>query len=294
MKGKILLAITVLAFVLAVTVSHAQPPSDFKYTVYTPEGLKPGAKIAINVELDASTSYATAVFVKIFTFPVYVDNGEDFKYLGLMLGEQYADAFRIATDAVTKYAYQGILIQPTDTYGFIITPKVRPPGKYTGNITLTIPSDATCGETLFVFFLVSADKNVTEFIMPVGLVCEEEFRQGIYYESTVSSLNNKIQALTNTVDTLNTELNTCSTKNKDLEAQLDTLKNQVNTLNSQLQEKDQKITSLEATLNESQNALATLQNKEKFYETIFYVLFALLLLAVLASIIVFFVKKEKR
>jgi len=293
MKGKILLAITVLAFVLVATVSHAQPPSDFKYTVYTPEGLKPNAKIAINVELDTKTNNLGYVFVEIFTFPVYADSGEDFEYLGLMLGEQYADAYRTEVDALRQYAYQGVLTQ-TSTYGFAITPKVRPPGKYTGNITLEIPSDATCGETLFVFFIVTADKNSTAFIMPVGLVCEEEFRQGIYYESTVSSLNNKIQALTNTVDTLNTELNTCSTKNKDLETQLDTLKNQVNTLNSQLQEKDQKITSLEATLNESQNALATLQNKEKFYETIFYVMFALLLLAVLASIIVFFVKKERR
>ncbi|MCI4407744.1 MAG: hypothetical protein JHC26_01540 [Thermofilum sp.] len=286
-----LVAITILLAILTsmlfiTKTASAQPPSNFKYTVYTPDGLKPGAKITINVELDATTSYATAVFVKIFTFPVYADNGEDFDYLGLMLGEQYADAFRIATDAVTKYAYQGILIQPTDTYGFIIAPKVRLPGKYTGNITLVIPSNATCGETLFVFFLVSVDSKVTEFIMPVGLVCEEEFRQGIYYASSVSSLNNKIQSLTNTVESLNNQLQSCTTKSQDLEKQVDTL-------NSQLQEKDTKIATLESTLHETQSELATLQNKEKFYETTVYVLLALLFLTVLVSIIAFFSKKRK-
>jgi vacuolar-type H+-ATPase subunit I/STV1 len=175
---------------------------------------------------------------------------------------------------------------PTESYGFIITPKVRPPGKYTGNITLTIPSNATCGETLFVFFLVSADSKVTEFIMPVGLVCEEEFRQGVYYESSVSNLNSKIQSLTDTVGSLNNQLQSCTAKSKDLEKQVDVL-------NSQLQEKDKKIATLEATLNETQSELATLQNKEKFYESGFYVLTVLLVLAVLVSITVFFVKKEK-
>jgi regulator of replication initiation timing len=285
MKGKILLAIMLLAFVLTVAVSHAQPPSNFKYTVYTPDGLKPGAKIAINVELDTKKSDAVFVFVKIFAFPVYADSGEDFEYLGLVLGEQYVDAYQTGANALKQYAYQGVLTQST-TYGFAILPKLRLPGKYTGNITLTVPGDATCGETLFMFFLVSADDNVTKFIMPVGLVCEEEFRQGIYYESSVSSLNDKIQSLMDTVGSLNNQLQSCTAKSKDLEKQVDVL-------NSQLQEKDKKIATLEATLNETQSELATLQNKEKFYESGFYVLTVLLLLAVLVSITVFFVKKEK-
>jgi hypothetical protein len=192
-----LVAITILLAVLipllfSITAS-AQPSAAFY--LYTPEGLTPGAKIVVHVDLvQTLDDRLSAVFARIVAIPIYIATPDDAQIVELLLLNETKNSMKIHLEALMQYAYNDTIIQPTDTYGYVIKPDIRKRGVYSENITFTVPQNTHCWDTLFIYFHIRADGQDYDVFRPIGIICDA-FRLGMYTEKQVTSLKEQYQNL---------------------------------------------------------------------------------------------------
>jgi regulator of replication initiation timing len=245
-----LVAITMLLAVLMPLLfsftASAQPSAAFYF--YTPEGLSPGSKILVHVELEQKLDKRLSlVFARIVSIPIYIETADDAQIVELLLLNETKNSLSLYVDALRQYVYKGIIIQSTDTYGFVIKPAIRGHGIYSENITFTIPQTARCGDTLFLYFHVTVDGHDYDILRPIGVVCDA-FRLGAYTEKQIADLLNKYQAALKE----NTKLIDQTT---DLMRMLSKCSSEKTYLNNTLQEKEKEISTLSSQVGELQRQL---------------------------------------
>jgi hypothetical protein len=244
------IAITILLAVLLPLLSSftasAQPSATFYF--YTPEGLKPGSKILVHAELvQTLDTKLSVVFARIVSMPIFIETADDAQIVELLLLNETKNSLSLYVDALRQYAYNKVIIQPTDTYGFVIKPAIRGHGVYSENITFTIPQTARCGDTLFLYFHIVTDDHDYDILRPIGVVCDA-FRIGVYTEKQIADLLNKYQAVLKE----NTELRD---QIDDQTRMLSKCSSEKTYLNNTLQEKEKEISTLTSQVGELQRQL---------------------------------------
>jgi len=236
----ILLAVLLPALYVAKTAS-AQPQLTFY--LYTPEGLTPGAKIVVHVDLvQTLDDRLSAVFARIVAIPIYIETADDAQMVELLLLNETKNSINIHLDALKQYVYNDTIIQPTDTYGYVIKPDIRKHGVYGENITFTIPQNAHCLETLFIYFHVRVDGQDYDTFMPIGVICDA-YRRGMYTEKQVADLQDKYQnlllenaVLNKTLANETSLLSNCMSEKTQLNASLQEKEKTISTYASQVKE----------------------------------------------------------
>jgi len=281
-----LVAITMLLAVLmpllfSFTVS-ARP--SFTFYLYTPEGLTPGAKIIVHVDLAQTLDdRLSAVFARIVAIPIYIETPDDALIVELLLLNETKNSMKIHLDALKQYAYNDTIIQPTDTYGYVIKPDFRKRGDYSENITFTIPKNAHCLETLFIYFHVRVDGQDYDTFMPIGVICDA-YRRGMYTEKQVADLQDKYQNLL----LENAELNKKLANETSLLSNCMSEKTQ---LNASLQEKEKTISTYASQVKEMQKHAEELQKQIEQQRLFNEVLVIVLVLTYIALVLTFTAKR---
>ncbi len=237
----ITILLAVLLPLLSSFTASALPGATFY--LYTPEGLTPGAKIIVHVDLvQTLDDRLSAVFARIVAIPIYIETPDDAQMVELLLLNETKNSMEIHLDALKQYAYNGIIIQTTDTYGYVIKPDIRKRGVYSENITFTIPPNAHCWDTLFIYFHIRADGQDYDVFRPIGIVCDA-FRLGMYTEKQVASLKEQYQNLLLENTILSKKLanetrliNNCISEKTQLNTTLQEKEKEISTLTSQIGE----------------------------------------------------------
>ncbi|MCI4409196.1 MAG: hypothetical protein JHC26_08900 [Thermofilum sp.] len=284
-----LVAISILLIVLMTLLSSftttARPNVSFYF--YAPEGMNPGSKILVHLELTQMLdNKLSIVFTRIVAIPIYVEDASDTDYIGLFLLNETEKSVSIYYDALKQYAFNRVIIQSTDTYGYIIKPSFREHGVYSGNITLTIPQGASCGDTILLYFHVRVDDQDYDILEPIGIVCDA-FRVGIYTEKQVENLQQQIQNLKlENTDLSNKLANESNLLNKCLSEKTQ-LNNTLQGLNNTLLEKEKIISSYVTQVEE-------LKNQVSQQMSVIYVLAFLLASTYIALILIYIMRHLKK
>lgn len=277
----ILLPVLLPALYVTKTAS-AQPQLTFY--LYTPEGLSPGSKILVHVELTQTLdNKLSLVFARIVSIPIYIETADDAQIVELLLLNETINSLSLFVDALRQYAYKRVIIQPTDTYGFVIKPAIRGHGVYSENITFTIPQTAQCGDTLFLYFHVTVDDHDYDILRPIGVVCDA-FRLGVYTEKQIADLRDKYQNL----------LLENAVLNKTLANETSLLSNcmsEKTQLNASLQEKEKTISTYASQVKEMQKHAEELQKQVDQLGLLNEVLTIMLILTYIALIFTIIAKR---
>jgi hypothetical protein len=283
-KTRIIAVVILFAVLLISTLTVlAQTPWENLY-IYTPEGLKPGAKFTVTVGITTTKGDKfSSAFVRVTTIPIYIETSDDAQLIHYLLLNETVTSMKLHLEALKQYAFNNVVIQPRDTYGYVLPPSFRAPGTYTGNLTLTVPSDAQCGETLFLFINVIKDGESHDAFIPVGIVCDA-YRVGIYTEKQIADLQNKYQvvlkentALKEQVDDQTKMLNKCISEKTQL--------------NNTLQEKEKAISTYASQVGELQKHVEELQRQVDQQGLLNEALTVTLVLTYIAIIFTFIAKR---
>jgi hypothetical protein len=275
------IAITILLAVLLPLLSSFTASAQIPWVnlyIYTPEGLKPGAKFNVTVMIStAHSDQFSSVFVRVTTIPIYIETGDDAQLIHYLLLNETVASAQLHRDALKQYAFYNIVIQPTDTYGYVLPPAFRSPGTHVGNLTLTVPYNAHCGETLFLYINVIADGKSHGALAPIGIVCDA-YRYGVFTESQLTDIKEKMQnlwqenmLLVGQLENATKMLNKCISQNR--------------LLNDALQEKDKTIASYTTQVKDLQSHLEETQKQIDQQRLLSNVLIAVLALTYIALII---------
>jgi hypothetical protein len=252
--------------------------------IYTPEGLKPGVKFTVTVMIStAHSDQFSSVFVRVTTIPIYIETSDDAQLIHYLLLNETVVSAQLHRDALKQYAFNNIVIQPTDTYGYVLPPAFRAPGTHVGNLTLKVPYNAHCGETLFLYINVIKDGQSKGALVPIGIVCDA-YRYGIFTESQLTDIKEKMQNLWNENVLLGGQL-------ENVTRMLDKCISQNRLLNDTLQEKDKTIASYTTQVKDLQSHLEALQKQINQQRSLSNVLIAVLALTYITLIIAFVVKR---
>jgi hypothetical protein len=283
-KTRIIAVVIFFAVLLISTLTVlAQTPWENLY-IYTPEGLKPGAKFTVTVGITTTKGDKfSSVFVRVTTIPIYIETSDDAQLIHYLLLNETVVSAQLHRDALKQYAFNNTIIQPTDTYGYVLPPAFREPGTHVGNLTLTVPSNAQCGETLFLYIHVIADDESHGALVPIGIVCDA-YRYGIFTEKEMADLQNKYQvvlkenmALKEQVDNQTRILNKCISEKTQL--------------NNTLQEKEKTISTYESQVGELQKHVEELQRQVDQQGLLNEALTVALVLTYIAIIFTFIAKR---
>ncbi|MEM3549219.1 MAG: hypothetical protein QXJ23_09480 [Thermofilum sp.] len=282
------IAITILlAVLLSILYMTKTASAQFPWVnlyIYTPEGLKPGAKFTVTVKIStAHDDKFSSVFVRVTAIPIYIETSDDAQLIHYLLLNETVVSAQLHLDALKQYAFNNIIIQPTDTYGYVLPPAFRVPGTHVGNLTLTVPYNVHCGETLFLYINVIVDGESHYALVPIGIVCDA-YRYGIFTESQLTDIKEKMQnlwhenmLLSGQLENVTRMLNKCISENR--------------LLSDTLQEKDKTITSYTTQVKDLQSRLEELQKQIDQQRLLSNVLIAMLALTYIVLMIVFVIKR---
>jgi regulator of replication initiation timing len=234
-----LLALAAAALLLLPAVASAQP--SLKYAVHTPRGLAPGAPVTVSAEITTTREdKASMVFVRLFTVPVLLSE-ETFDYVHYLIVAEFKDSAELIVSLLKEKVYSGAW----DTYGYVVPVGFRA-GTTNRSITLKVPDAAKCGETLFIFVAYWVDEESGWFSVPVGVVCEGEWRRGIYYEDYVKQLRDENALLSSQVTRLEAELRGAYSERDSLKQQLSQLQGELSRLQGENQRLGQQLGQLQS------------------------------------------------
>jgi regulator of replication initiation timing len=252
----VLLALAAAALLLLPAVASAQP--SLRYAVYTPRGLAPGAPVTVSVEITTTREdKASLVFVRLFTVPVLL-NEETLEDVHLLIAAEFHDSAQLVVSLLRDKVYSGAW----DTYGYVVPVGFRA-GTINRSITLKVPDTAKCGETLFFFIAYWVDEDSGWFSVPVGVVCEGEWRRGIYYEDYVKQLRDENALLNSQVTRLEATLRSAYYERDSLKRQLDQLQGELSRLQGENQQLRQQLDQLQGEAARLQQQLSALQGENQ-------------------------------
>ena len=244
------------ALLLLPAVASAQP--SLKYAVHTPRGLAPGAPVTVSVEITTTREdKVSKVFVRLFTVPVFLSE-ETFEDVHYLIVAEFHDSTQLVVSLLKEKVYSGAW----DTYGYVVPVGFRA-GTTNRSITLKVPDAAKCGETLFIFVAYRVDGESGWFSEPVGVVCESEWRRGIYYEDYVKQLRDENALLNTQVARLEATLRSAYYERDSLKRQLDQLQGELSRLQGENQWLSQQLDQLQSENARLQQQLGALTSENQ-------------------------------
>jgi regulator of replication initiation timing len=245
----VLLALAAAALLLLPAVASAQP--NLRYAVHTPRGLAPGAPVTVSFEITTTREdKASLVFVRLFTVPVLLTE-ETLEAVHYLITAEFKDSAELIVSLLRDKVYSGAW----DTYGYVIPVGFRA-GTFNRSITLKVPDTAECGDTLFIFITYWVDEHSGWLSVPVGVVCESEWRRGIYYEDYVRQLRDENALLNSQVTRLEAAL-------KGAYSERDSLRQQVAQLQGENQQLRQQLGQLQGEAARLQQQLSALTGENQ-------------------------------
>ena len=250
------LLVLAAAVLLLPAVASAQP--SLRYAVYTPKGLAPGAPVTVSVELTTTREDKVSfVFVRLFTVPVILTE-ETFEDVHYLIVAEFHDSAELIVSLLREKVYSGAW----DTYGYVIPVGFRT-GTINRSITLKVPDVAKCGETFFIFIDYQADGGGEWLSVPVGVVCEGEWRRGIYYEDYVKQLRDENALLNTQVARLEVALRGAYYERDSLKQQLGQLQGELSRLQDENQQLRQQLDQLQSENTRLQQQLGVLTGENQ-------------------------------
>jgi len=244
------------ALLLLPAVASAQP--SLRYAVHTPSGIAPGAPVTVSAEITTMREdKASMVFVRLFTVPVFLSE-ETFEDVHYLIVAEFHDSTQLIVSLLRDKVYSGAW----DTYGYVIPVGFRA-GTTNRSITLKVPDAAKCGETLFIFVAYWVDEESGWFSVPVGVVCESEWRRGIYYEDYVKQLRGEKTLLESQVTRLEAALKGAYSERDSLKQQLDQLQGELSRLQGENQRLSQQLGQLQSENARLKQQLSALQGENQ-------------------------------
>ena len=235
--GSTVVLLSLVALLLLLPAVAARPA--VAYAVHTPRGLRPGDPVTVSAVITVTKNAPSGFFIALYTVPVILeeDTLEDVSLLII-----HGMPTELLTSLLRGKVYSGVW----DTYGYAIPLRLREPGTYNMSITVRVPRNAACGETLFIFIAYWVDEESEVFSIPLGVVCEDKLRRGIYYEDYVKQLRDENTLLSSQVTRLEAELRGAYYERDSLKQQMAQLQQQLSQLQGENEQLKQQVKQLQS------------------------------------------------